>query len=62
MTSFIEKIAAFTKNKWPDKFLIIGGVHASLNPFEVINGPFDALCIGEGEYPTLELCSQLESK
>jgi len=58
--SFIEKLAKFTKNKWPDKFLIIGGVHASLNPDEVINGPFDALCVGEGEYPTLELCSQIE--
>ncbi|MFC1490935.1 B12-binding domain-containing radical SAM protein [Candidatus Latescibacterota bacterium] len=57
---FIEKIAEFTKNKWPDKFLLIGGVHSSLNPDEVINGPFDALCIGEGEYPALELCSQLE--
>lgn len=60
--SFIEKIAGFTKKQWADKFLIIGGVHASLNPNEVINGPFDALCIGEGEYPTLELCSQLDGK
>lgn len=59
---FIEKIAKFTKSQWADKFLIIGGVHASLNPVEVINGPFDALCMGEGEYPTLELCSQLEGK
>lgn len=60
--SFTEKIARFTKHKWADKFLLIGGVHTSLNPNEVINGPFDALCIGEGEYPTLELCSQLEGK
>ncbi|MDM8553366.1 radical SAM protein [Desulfococcaceae bacterium HSG7] len=58
--AFMEKIARFTRNHWPDKFLIIGGVHATLNPNEVINGPFDALCIGEGEYPTLELCRQLE--
>ena len=60
--SFIEKIAKFTKNRWPDKFLLIGGAHVTLKPDEVINGPFDALCIGEGEYPTLELCSQLEGK
>lgn len=60
--SFIEKTAQFTKNKWPEKFHIIGGVHASLNPNEVIKGPFDALCIGEGEYSTLELCKQLETK
>ena len=57
---FIEKIARFMKSRWPDKFLIIGGVHATLNSNEVIDGPFDALCIGEGEYPTVELCSQLE--
>lgn len=57
---FIEKIARFMRSQWPDKFLIIGGVHTTLNPDEVINGPFDALCIGEGEYPTVELCRQLE--
>ena len=60
--SFIEKIAHFTKSQWPDKFQLIGGVHATLYPNKVINGPFDALCLGEGEYPTLELCSQLEGK
>jgi len=59
--AFIEKIAALTKNQWPDKFLIIGGVHATLQPDDVIGGPFDAICIGEGEYPTVELCDQLES-
>lgn len=59
---FIEKIAGFIKSRWPDKFLIIGGVHATLNSNEVINGPFDAACMGEGEYPTVELCSQLEGK
>lgn len=57
--TFIEKIARYTKNHWPDKYTLIGGVHPSLNPNDVIQGPFDALCIGEGEYPTLELCDQL---
>lgn len=60
--SFIEKIAAFIRSHWPDKFAIIGGVHATLNPEEIIKGPFDALCVGEGEYPVLELCNQLEGK
>jgi len=60
--TFIEKIAGFIKSQWPDKYLIIGGVHSTLNPSDVIQGPFDALCIGEGEYPLLELCSQLEEK
>jgi len=59
---FVEKTAKFIKDRWADKYLLIGGVHATSNPEEVINGPFDALCIGEGEYPTLELCSQLQAK
>ncbi|MEW6088390.1 MAG: radical SAM protein [bacterium] len=58
---FIEKIASFIKSQWPDKYLIIGGVHATLNPSEVINGHFDAVCIGEGEYSMLELCRQIEA-
>lgn len=57
---FIEKMARFVKTRWHDRFLMLGGVHATLQPEEVINGPFDAICIGEGEYPTLELCQQLE--
>jgi radical SAM superfamily enzyme YgiQ (UPF0313 family) len=58
--SFIEKMARFIKSQWPDRYLIIGGTHATLQPDVVIAGPFDALCIGEGEHPTLELCRQLE--
>lgn len=58
--AFIERITGFVKANWPDKYLIVGGVHATLRPDEVISGPFDALCVGEGEYPVLELCRQLE--
>lgn len=59
---FIRNTAAFIKSHWPDTFLLIGGVHATLNPDDVIHDCFDALCIGEGEYPVLELCGQLERK
>lgn len=58
--AFIERVAEFIKNRFEGKFHLIGGVHASLNPDAVINGPFDALCIGEGEFPTQELCARLE--
>jgi len=58
---FVKKIASVIKSQWPDKYLIIGGVHATLNPSDVINDSFDAICIGEGEYPTLELCRQIEA-
>ncbi len=57
---FIKQIAGHLKQMQPDTFLVIGGVHATLNPEEVIEGPFDALCVGEGEFPALELCGQLE--
>ena len=59
--SFVKKVASFLKSKWPEKYLVIGGVHATLNPSEVISDSFDAVCIGEGEYPILELCRQIEA-
>ena len=58
---FIKKIASKIKSQWPDKYIVIGGVHATLNPAEVINDSFDAVNIGEGEYPILELCHQIET-
>jgi anaerobic magnesium-protoporphyrin IX monomethyl ester cyclase len=58
---FVRKLAGVIKSQWPDKYLVIGGVHATLNPSEVISDSFDALCIGEGEYPVLELCSQIDA-
>ena len=58
---FIEKLARFIKVQWPDRYLILGGVHATLQPEAVVSGPFDAVCVGEGEYPVVELCNQLES-
>lgn len=41
--------------------VILGGVHATVCPEETINikGAF-GICIGEGEYPTLELANLLE--
>jgi len=58
---FIAEIAEYIKNRFPEIFLLIGGVHPSLNPDECIKDSFDALCIGEGEYPTLELVEQLQN-
>lgn len=58
--NFIADIAKYIKNRYPDIYLLIGGPHVSLNPEKVLLDDFDALCIGEGEHPTLELVSQLE--
>jgi radical SAM superfamily enzyme YgiQ (UPF0313 family) len=59
--NFIEEAAKYVKNSYPDIYLLIGGPHASLNPQEVLSGYFDALCVGEGENPTIELVTQLET-
>ena len=57
---FISKISKLIKSNYPEIFLIIGGPHATLNPEEVVKDSFDAICIGEGERPILELANMLE--
>ncbi len=56
---FLRSLASELKARWPAKFLILGGVHATLNPEAVMRDTFDALCVGEGEQPLLELAEQL---
>jgi anaerobic magnesium-protoporphyrin IX monomethyl ester cyclase len=58
--NFIANIAQRLKENYPEIFLLAGGPHASLCPEECILEAFGALCIGEGEEPTLELVHQLE--
>jgi anaerobic magnesium-protoporphyrin IX monomethyl ester cyclase len=57
--SFICDAAGYIKKKYPHIFLLIGGPHVSLNPEPAMENAFDAVCIGEGEYATLELVEQL---
>ncbi|NPA94261.1 MAG: B12-binding domain-containing radical SAM protein [Thermodesulfobacteria bacterium] len=58
----IRKAGRVIREISPSTFIILGGVHATLNPEETIALDFlDAICIGEGEDPILELASQLES-
>jgi anaerobic magnesium-protoporphyrin IX monomethyl ester cyclase len=56
---FIHSLAGRIRARWPGKYLIIGGVHATLNPQSVMQDTFDALCVGEGEQPLAELAEQL---
>jgi anaerobic magnesium-protoporphyrin IX monomethyl ester cyclase len=55
------KVAERVKQRHPDIFLAVGGPHATLRPEECLESLFDAVCVGEGEYATLELAEQLES-
>ena len=57
---FITEVARHIRSRRPRLFLLIGGPHVSLNAKEAISDVFDAVCIGEGEYPTLELVSALD--
>jgi anaerobic magnesium-protoporphyrin IX monomethyl ester cyclase len=57
----ITQVAARVKKAFPEIFTVIGGPHASLRPEECLEDVFDAVCVGEGEYATLELVEQLES-
>ena len=58
---FLYGVAGHIKKRHPEIFLLAGGTHVSLDPDECLKSAFDAVCIGEGEYPTLELIEQLES-
>lgn len=53
------KILRYLKCQYPNIYVFAGGAHCTLNPEAVIEAGFDAVCIGEGEYPVLELVEQL---
>ena len=60
---YIKKMIAEIKNIHGSKiFIICGGPHISLAPWELEKTEgLDAICIGEGEYPLLELANKLQS-
>lgn len=58
---FVVTTALHIRTRGPRRQLILGGVHSTLNPDEVVQGPFDAICVGEGELPLVELIAQLEA-
>lgn len=59
--SYVKKYAKWIKEVF-NLPIICGGIHATLCPDEVISyNDIDIACIGEGEYPLLELVNALES-
>lgn len=57
---FAEKYARWLKEVGVP--VVCGGIHATLAPEEVIaSDGFDIVCVGEGEYPMLELLNRLEA-
>jgi len=51
---FINGICQYVKDRYPDIFRVIGGVHVSINPKDEYLNLYDAICVGEGEYPILD--------
>nr|MBC7244125.1 radical SAM protein [Chloroflexota bacterium] len=58
---YVEKCARWIKESLPEMLCIAGGPHPTLVPEDVLaNSNFDLVCIGEGEYPLLDLVTALQ--
>ena len=56
------KIAVAIKDRFSEIYVVMGGVHATIDPDNSIAKPgIDAVCIGEGEHTMRELVDVLES-
>ena len=57
----IRKAGSAIRKTAPHAFIIMGGVHPTLNPDDVIKIDFvDAVCVGEGEEAVIELTGQMQ--
>ncbi len=60
--NYVKKLIKYTKQE-SDAFLFAGGYHPILVPDEFMEiDNLDAVCLGEGEYPTLELMNKMAEK
>ncbi|MFH1085735.1 MAG: radical SAM protein [Chloroflexota bacterium] len=58
---YIERYARRLKERRPGLFTLCGGTHPTLVPDQVAaSSAFDAVCVGEGEYPLRDLTEHLE--
>ena len=59
---YTAEYAKEIKKRFNNVITVCGGTHPTLSPDETIGAEgIDIICIGEGEYPMLELCSRLEA-
>lgn len=56
----VNELAGRIKKEFPEILFILGGVHATLKPEDLISSNFDAYCIGEGEKPLLNLINRIQ--
>ncbi len=58
---YVDQCARWIKAHMPRMLTVVGGPHPTLAPEDVLtNSAFDVVCVGEGEYPLLELVTALQ--
>ena len=57
---FVCEVARAAGKTRPAAYRVLGGAFPSLDPRRGLSSGLDAVCVGEGEHPTLELVEQLE--
>ncbi len=58
---YVVRCAAWLKRALPATLTVVGGTHPTLVPEQVLGSRvFDALCVGEGEYPLLDLVTFIQ--
>src|SRR3990172_3818913 len=61
MFPYVQRWARWIKGRMNNILTICGGVHPTLVPEESLGeSDLDMICLGEGEYPLLELCEVLK--
>lgn len=59
----VAKYARFIRDAGITAPIVLGGVHPTTDPEDAMAIPgADYICVGEGEYPMLELCRNLQEK
>ena len=61
--NYVKKLIKYTREVKKDVFIFAGGYHPILVPDEFMEiADLDAVCVGEGEYATLELMDKIANK
>jgi len=62
MTTNLDETLDILRHVQPDCLVVMGGVHATLEPEEILREEgVDVVCIGEGEGALVDLCNALEA-
>ena len=59
VASYVKEIAEEIKNTFPSIFIIAGGIHPTVQPFEMLSSKIDYIVLGEGENTIGELAIRL---